>query len=383
MPRVDLRAILAIGIVASAFAATDALAQSPSPKVEEPWQRGQEAMSNRQWVECIEAFSEVIDGEPQVLDAYLHLGYCQSELQQWKAAAATYRKALALNPSQDLEFDLLNALGFVQVSDEDYKGAHETYQKLLRLRRNDKNVLAGYAFTLKNLGRTVEAVMAYERALEIDPNDVNLLRTLGELCERSEMIEQAVAVYERWARVDSTNVQPHRHLANLLAKGVSCDRGIAAFLRVIELDPNNPGDYLTLGLLYQKCERFDDALQALVKYQELRPDDTSMVDCRLASLHEDLGQIAQGLRLVENRIEKRPNDPCLMYQWGRLLEKQGIAFERQEKFDEAIATYRKAEAKFQPTLGDPHWGERAQEQLVRLERMIRIAEAKKSQVGSE
>jgi tetratricopeptide (TPR) repeat protein len=385
MPHVHLRVTLAIGLLLAGFAAAEVSAQSsgPSKAAEQSWRAGQEAMSSRQWVECVESFSDVVDLDPRYLDAYLHLGYCRSELKQWDAAASTYKKALTLNPPDSVEVDILNALAFVQVRAEDFEAALGSYEKLTQLRPNDKNVLSGYAFTLKNLNRPVESVMAYERALEADPRDVNLLRTLGELAEKYEMIEQAVAVYERWTRVDSTNVQPYRHLANLLARGVSCERGIPAFQRVIALDPSNPGDYLSLGLLYQKCEQFKEALDSLVKYQELRPEDTSMVDCRLASLYEDLGRVSEGIALVEDRVQKRPDDPCLMYQWGRLLEKQGITLERQERFDEAIATYRKAEARFQPTLGDPHWGERAGEQLDRLAKMIRIVEAKKRRADSE
>jgi tetratricopeptide (TPR) repeat protein len=385
MPHVHLRAALVLGLVLAGFAAAEVAAQPSglSKDAEKAWHKGQDAKSNLQWLECIEEFSEVVDHDPQHLDTYLDLGYCQSQLNQWEAAAKTYRKALALHPPDSVHVDILNALAFVQVSAEDFEGALDSYVDLLEARPRDKNVLSGYAFTLKKLNRPVEAVMAYERALETDPGDVNLLRTLGDLCEKNDMIEQAVAMYRRWSQIDSTSVSPYRKLANLLAEGVSCERGIPAFRRVIALDPNNPGDYLSLGLLYQQCERFQEALDSLVRYQELRPDDTSLIDCRLASLYEDLGKVTEGLALVEAKAKERPDDPCLMYQWGRLLEKQGIAYERQEKFDQAIATYRKAEAKFQPTLGSSHWGERAQDQLVRLEKMIRIIEAKKRRAESE
>ncbi len=347
------------------------------------WNEGQDAIANRQWVECVENFSEVTKLAPQHLEAFVKLGYCQSELRQWSEAAKTYEHALTLSPSDSVRCDLLNALAFAQASAGQHDAALSSYEALLQKRPNDKDAMVGYAYILKSQDRPVEAVMAYQRALEIDPTDVSILRTVGELCQQNEMIEQSVAVYERWSVLEPDNVEPLRHLGFLLYKGESCDRGIEVYEQVIALDASNPGDLLNLGMLYQKCQLYGKALERLNTYRELRPDDAATVDCRIAFLYEDSGKWEEGLRVVEGWATKRPDDPCLQYAWARLLEKRGLAQVGAEQFTDAVASYRLAEAKLQPVLGDSQWGEAASAQLKRLDQLIRIAEGKRKQAESE
>jgi tetratricopeptide (TPR) repeat protein len=349
------------------------------------WSAGEAARTNRQWIECIENFSDVVALDPKSLEAQLNLGYCQSQLGQWKDAAKTYEGALALPASDSVRVEILNALAFAQGSADDQASALKTYEQLIRVQPNDKSALVGYASTLRDQGRPVDAVMAYERALELDPNDVTLLRSLGDLCQKNEMVEQAVAVYERWAAIDSTNVEPYRHLGYLLAKGKACQRGVQVYEKVIALDPSNPGDLLNLGILYQSCDMSEQAFQTLSRYREQRPEDATAVDCRLAFLYEDMGKVDEGLAVTQERAQKRPEDACLQYAWGRLLEKQGIEFEKKEKYGEAVASYRQAEARLQGVLGDPQWGKGATDELERLEKLIHRADGlkKKAEGGGQ
>jgi tetratricopeptide (TPR) repeat protein len=136
-------------------------------------------------------------------------------------------------------------------------------------------------------------------------------------------------------------------------------------------------------MLYQKCEQYGKALATLNKYRELRPEDAATVDCRIGFLYEDSGKWAEGLRVVEGWATQRPNDACLQYAWARLLEKKGLSEVQAEKFKDATASYRLAEAKLTPIVADQQYGESASAQLKRLDQLIRIAEGKRKQVESE
>ena len=368
--------------------AVSPLAAAPPPTLakdaQSKWTEGEKARASRQWIECIENFSDVVAVDPKSLDAQLHLGYCQSQLGQWKDAAKTYESALGLGPSDSLRAEILNALAFAQGSAGDQAASLKTYEQLIRVHPADKNALVGYASTLRNQSRPVDAVMAYERALELDPKDIDVLKSLGDLCQKNEMVEQAVAVYERWAAIDSTNVEPYRHLGYLLARGKACQRGVQVYEKVIALDPSNPGDLLNLGILYQGCEMPEKAFDTLSRYREKRPEDAAAVDCRLAFLYEDMGKLDEGLRTTQERAQNRPEDACLQFAWGRLLEKQGIEFEKKEKYGDAVASYRQAEARLQGVLGDEQYGKGATDELARLDQLIRRADGlKKKQEGGE
>jgi tetratricopeptide (TPR) repeat protein len=368
------------------LAGVPALAAPPANLAKEAQSRyaaGEAARANRQWIECIESFSDVLTSDPKSLPATLELGYCQSQLGQWKDAAKTYDGALAMSPSDSVRGEILNALAFAQGSAGDAGAALKTYEQLIRLRPTDKAALTAYATTLRNENRTVDAVMAYERILELDPNDIATLKLLGDLCQKSEMIEQAVTAYERWAAVDSMNVEPYRHLGYLLAKGKSCQRGVQVYEKVIALDPSNPGDLLNLGILYQNCDMPEQAFATLSRYREARPEDAAAVDCRLAFLYEAMGRVDEGITVTKERAEKRPDDACLQYAWGRLLEKQGIESEKKEKYADAVTSYRQAEARLQGVLGDEQYGKDATEELKRLDQLVHRADQLKKKAEGQ
>ena len=165
--------------------------------------------------------------------------------------------------------------------------------------------------------------------------------------------------------------------------GQACERGAQVYERVIALDPSNPGDLLNLGILYQNCDQYEPAFRTLSQYREQRPEDAAAVDCRLAFLYEDMGKVAEGLQVTAERAQKRPDDACLQYAWGRLLEKQGIEFEKKEQYAEAVASYRQAEARLQGVLGNAQWGKGATDQLARLEQLIQRADKKGKQATGQ
>jgi prolyl-tRNA synthetase len=123
------------------------------------WTAG-EPRPGRPAVECIENFSDVVQLDPRSLDAQLNLGYCQSQLGQWKDAAKTYERALALPASDSVRAEILNALAFAQGSADDQASALKTYEELIRVQPTDKSALVGYASMLRDQGRPVDAVMS-------------------------------------------------------------------------------------------------------------------------------------------------------------------------------------------------------------------------------
>ena len=371
--------IVACGAVPAEAASPPAIPEA----AKKSYAAGEAAIEHREWIECIENFSAVVAQAPKHLDAHLKLGHCQSQLGQWSQAAKTYQAALALTPPDSVRAEILNALAIAQTAAGDAEAAAKAYEQLLRGRSGDRAALLGYAALMRDQGQNVDAIMAYERAMEIDSTDVNTLKALGDLCVKTEMIEQAVAAYERWAAIDSTNVEPYRHLGYLLARGKSCDKGIRVYEKVIALDPSNPGDLLNLGILYESCGRYEQAMSTLLRYRELRPEDTAAVDCRLGFIYGDLGQVKEGLAHVAAAAEKRPDDACLTHAWGLLLEKQGIEQEKQEKYADAVTSYRQAEARLQGILGDPERGKSASDELKRLTQLIQNAEKRRKEAGEK
>lgn len=330
---------------------------------------GRDALNNRNWADCIENFTQVVEIDSEYLDAYMDLAYCQEKMQQYKDAVDTYREAIKLAPD-DRRSEILNLMGFAQATSGQLDAAVATYTQLVAIDPHNKDVFVGLAHTLVNLDRPAEAIVAYEKALELDPHDVDLMRTLGDLCEKNKLPEQAIAVYERWLEVEPDNVEPLRLLAYALRSIQACEKGFAAFDRLLAVDDSNPGDLLALGNLYQKCGQPGKAIPIYDEYAALRPDDPT-VDCLRLSLYEDTKQYGEGVRTGKQLTQKHPHEPCVIFSYGRLLDKYGSkTLVDAKKYEDAIAVFKQATAVFQKVLGDPTYGGPAEKQIKRLEQLV-------------
>ena len=90
------------------------------------------------------------------------------------------------------------------------------------------------------------------------------------------------------------------------------------------------------GMRHSEAGRYDQALQAFDQALKLKPNDPAIITYK-ATVYYAKGNHAQALQLCEQALKLNPN-------FGRAYYQRGMIFEKQEKYDQAVADLQKAKS---------------------------------------
>ena len=189
---------------------------------------------------------------------FVRAAQAESEL-RWDQAAANYRKALEIDPT---DFVARKALGFNLEKLGDVEGAEEQLQEAIRigttgdaemdvLKRSEMLRVLGGLRALQ--GRDEEAIAAFLQGLELDPERLDTRHKLANALARQGRLEEALEHYDRVlaVRSDFPQVLVGRATAHINLGRAGAAR--ADFRRAIEVAPEDP----------QVRVRFAEALEHL------------------------------------------------------------------------------------------------------------------------
>ena len=164
------------------------------------------------------------------------LGVVQARSRQSEDAAASFRKALALEPSFA---DALANLAATLSARGDYGGAVECYRGLLQRGRQDADVYRGLAVALRGAGLAEEALEACQRALRLRPLDPDALAALGNVLNDLDRPEDAIDAYTRALGIAPGHRRARLSLAFSCHAAQRYPAAIEAFSRVLAAEPDN------------------------------------------------------------------------------------------------------------------------------------------------
>ncbi len=104
------------------------------------------------------------------------LGIWHFGQQDWPAAIAAFKKAVAINPEFSQPY---NQMGYAYRFTDNFTEAEKAFKKYVELIPNDPNPYDSYAELLMKMGRFDESIAQYEKALKIDPNFIASLIGIG------------------------------------------------------------------------------------------------------------------------------------------------------------------------------------------------------------
>ncbi|MCC6135935.1 MAG: tetratricopeptide repeat protein [Candidatus Contendobacter sp.] len=218
-----------------------ALASGAGPSVEQLAQWLQQAIQAQQRGQLSEAealYRQVLQRDPQQVEALHFLGVLAAQRSQHEAAAELIRRALELNPQYA---DAWNNLG---------------------------NVLTA-------LKQPEEAADAYRRTIELAPANVGAHGNLGVILTQIGQIEEAVTACQQATALAPGWAEGHFNLATAwLAQGDYVG-AMVAYQEALRLNPDHLRTYKALGLLFYKLNRREDAAELFQRWLERNPDDVA------------------------------------------------------------------------------------------------------------
>lgn len=235
---------------------------------------------------------------------------CLVRLKQFDKAAAVFQRALALNPDDRRERQVLASLQLMAQKPQD---ALTTLDPLLAANPEAATLeLASAAYETAH--DTDKAVDALRQAILLDPHNVSL--------------------YVQFAMIASKH-QSFQVGMNVVNEGIN-------------LVPNAAPLYFARGVLQVQLAQYDEAEEDFGKAYELDPTQSLTVAAQgLAAMQRN--DLPRALDDVQKKLARKPDDPILLYMQADVLTQQGAAPGSPE-FQTALRSAKKAVA-LRPSLG--------------------------------
>ncbi|MBI2216788.1 MAG: tetratricopeptide repeat protein [Candidatus Rokubacteria bacterium] len=203
---------------------------------------------------AVDLLSRAIEADPSFVVAQYTLGTVHQALgNRWKAAAQ-FRAATQLDPTQP---EPLKALGdlFLAAPRRLFDQAVEAYTKAIELRPfyADAHVGLGEAKAAK--GDIDGAIAAFQKALVYNPVNPRVHLALGKIYYSEKgLYYEAVNAYKRAIDLDPQSVQARMGLGEVYEEKGLFKEAIEEYGRVIELDAKHTNAMYNLALVYEKVD---------------------------------------------------------------------------------------------------------------------------------
>lgn len=280
---------------------------------------------------AIEWRAEVAAALPRSAPAHHALGVEQAQQQDFRAAAESFRRSLAIDPDQaGVQANLGTALLRLKEPLE----AARAFRAALALDPRLALAQRGLGDALLAAAEPAAAADAFRAALALDGGDLDATLGLGRAALESGQPDAAVEAARRALALD-----PAQALAHLLAGDAErlssrWEECIPHYRRALERDDRLAGAAAGLAIALHQLGREDEALAAYRRALELDPELDSL-HYNLALLLQGRGQHEQAARHYELALQHRPDFAEAHANLGVLLQQRG-------ELERALAHYRRS-----------------------------------------
>ena len=281
---------------------------------------------------ALKHLNDSIQNAPTFSKPYLAVGYVREAKGDKKGAVEMFRKVLELTPENN---ELRNHVIALLLALDDPKGAIEENERLKFFQQDSTNVHYNRAMILMQQEQYGEAISEFEIVLGREPGNSSARYFLGSAHTRLRDYGKAM---EELAKIDPQDrlypsaVEARAHLLRKMGK---LTQALQIVNEALASHPKDVGLHRVLGLTYSTLGRHDKAEEAIKAGIVLAPENKEMI-YTLANVYEKAGKYRKGIRLMEEELEKNPDNVDALNYIGYTLADYG------EDLDKALAMTQKA-----------------------------------------
>src|SRR5687768_8486854 len=277
--------------------------------------------ANKNLPQAIDTLELIVDDEPRVAAS---LGQYQEQAGQFREAAASYTKALEVQPmSREIKARRIAVL----FSAEDLAGAASAAADAQRQHPDDPRFPRLRARALFDGGNRNDGLSVLEGAARTFPKDANTLYQLADMYKDVDRLPDAEKSLRQLLAAEPTNANALNYLGYLLAlRGDRLDEAIDLVTKALAREPNNGAFLDSLGWAYYRKGDLGEAEKYLGQAASRLP--------RNSEVQDHLGDV----------LAKRGRLPDAVDAWTRALEGDGSDIDRaeiQKKINDARSKIRK------------------------------------------
>ena len=213
---------------------------------------------------AIDLLSRAIESDASFVAAQYALGTVHQSLgNRWKAAAQ-YRAATQLDPTQPEPYKAIGDLFLIQPR-RLFDQALEAYAKAIELRPFYADAHVGLGDARAAKGEVDGAIKAYQQALVYNPMNPRVHLSLGKIYFGEKgLYYEAVNAYKKAIDLDASSVEARMGLGEVYEDKGLWKEAADEYRKVIELDGKHTGALYNLAIVYEKT----DPKEAIVQWEK-------------------------------------------------------------------------------------------------------------------
>ena len=262
---------------------------------------------------------------------YLIQGKEKQENKDYKGAIEAFSKVIEINPNS------IESFYFRAISKEklnDYTGAEEDYTKTISIISNNPGIFYERGNVRYKLNKFVNAIEDFSKVIDIDPNYKWAYQNRGNAkCELKDF-EGAIEDYSKVIEIDSNYKWAYQQRGIAKSKLENYQGAIEDFSKVIEIDPGYKWAYQQRSIAKSKLEDYKGVIEDISKVIEFDSNDRWNYFKRAESKNNLMDYLG-ALEDFNKAIELDPD-----YDWA--YYGRGLANNNLKNYKEAIADLSKA-----------------------------------------
>ena len=216
--------------------------------------------------EALENLTEVIEEDPQIMEARHVRARIFLKLNKVEEAIQESQEALKMDP--------------------EYESAIYTLAQAYKRQKKYEEALAGY-----------------ERLMELDPRDNKPVHNIGDVYLEMEELDKAIFYFQKAIDLDPQRGEvTRRQLGVAYMKKKMLVEAEAEFKSALEMNPRLPNGHYNLALVYEEKNEPGKAVEEYKKEIELFPEDIT-AHFNLAKLYTNLGNLRGAIEHYKEAIE--------------------------------------------------------------------------------
>lgn len=272
---------------------------------------------------------DLLRADDKLYLAHVYLARLLIQINDLTGAEQEFERALALNWSQELSYEVADFYG----KHEQYDKAVNLYNSIIEIDDTDERAVLGLVQTLLLLGKEKEAIaeLTRLRTLSETPDKIDLV--IARIYLRSEKTAAAKELLEKLV-TEFGSSEARYMLALIAVQEKEGNKALGYLERIVVEDAEfDEAVYLQTRIL-RESGRFGKAFNLLKNTIADATKRRPLFYALLASLYEEKNEPEKAINLLKTGIDLFPDNEQLHFEYAILLDKRG-------RQDEAIAIMEK------------------------------------------
>lgn len=253
-------------------------------------QQAEQALAAGQYGEARALYEDLLQREPDNLEALRGLGQTYEEQENWSQAAAWYENWVQVAPD-DPQARL--KLGWAYFELQDYGRAAAEFARVTELQPTLVQGWEGLGWAYFQAQDLENAMPALQQWAQMAPDSVEAYQMIGQTAFQVADYPAAVSAFQQALTLEE-RPEIYISLSQAYAEAGDPDRALEAIEAGLALDPQRGGAYWQMGRIYQQQQRWQDAVDAFQQALDLGFEEPA--------LFGDLGGAYRGLDMHEEAL---------------------------------------------------------------------------------